>query len=141
MVATDDGGPRDIQARCENGLLVDVTDAGALQEALERAGKDASRWRRWSDNGVEAVSRHFSWDAHVCRYLGLMQAHLHQLPSVATRPPGSPAPVHRPDHLLLLDLDNATDIGNHSVPLAMTRRTEVHSERTSGYFVGLHLLV
>ena len=39
MVSTDDGGPRDIQARCDNGLLVDVTDSGALQEALERAGK------------------------------------------------------------------------------------------------------
>ena len=28
MVATDDGGPRDIQHRCDNGLLVDVTDPG-----------------------------------------------------------------------------------------------------------------
>ena len=73
MVATDDGGPRDIHARCENGLLVDVTEPGALQEALEMAGSDPLRWRRWSDNGVEAVSRHFSWDAHVCRYLALMQ--------------------------------------------------------------------
>ena len=31
--------------------------------------------------------------------------------------------------LLLLDFDNATDIGYQSVPLATTRQTEVHSER------------
>ena len=73
MVATDDGGPRDILARCDNGLLADVTDREALQDALECAGSDLQRWSRWSDNGVEAVSRHFSWDAHVCSYLALMQ--------------------------------------------------------------------
>ena len=73
MVATDDGGPRDIQARCDNGVLADVTDSTALQDALERAGADRKRWASWSDNGIEAVSRHFSWDAHVCRYLGVMQ--------------------------------------------------------------------
>ena len=36
MVSTDDGGPRDIQARCDNGLLVDVTDSGLW--ALEPPG-------------------------------------------------------------------------------------------------------
>ena len=129
MVATDDGGPRDIQARCENGLLVDVTDAGALQEALERAGKDASRWRRWSDNGVEAVSRHFSWDAHVCRYLGLMQAHLHQLPSGGSRLQSSPAPVHRPDHLLLLDLDSTLDLPDGPSLKALRSQLERDGQR------------
>ena len=129
MVATDDGGPRDIQARCENGLLVDVTDAGALQEALERAGKDASRWRRWSDNGVEAVSRHFSWDAHVCRYLGLMQAHLHQLPSGGSRLQSSPAPVHRPDHLLLLDLDSTLDCPDGPSLTALRSQLERDGQR------------
>ena len=33
MVSTDDGGPRDIQARCDNGLLVDVTDSGPCGSA------------------------------------------------------------------------------------------------------------
>ena len=73
MVATDDGGPREILRRCDNGLLVDVTDLESVQDGLERAGADRNRWRRWSDNGVEAVSRHYSWDAHVCSYMALMQ--------------------------------------------------------------------
>ena len=129
MVATDDGGPRDIQARCENGLLVDVTDAGALQEALERAGKDASRWRRWSDNGVEAVSRHFSWDAHVCRYLGLMQAQLNQRPSARSKPQGSPATLQRPDHLLLLDLDSTLDLPDGPSLTALRSQLERDGQR------------
>ena len=108
MVSTDDGGPRDIQARCDNGLLVDVTDSGALQEALERAGKDSRRWRCWSDNGVEAVSRHFSWDAHVCRYLALMQ------PLRRSRGQAAPTSVTRPQRLLLLDLDSNLELPNNA---------------------------
>ena len=108
MVSTDDGGPRDIQARCDNGLLVDVTDSGALQEALERAGKDSRRWRCWSDNGVEAVSRHFSWDAHVCRYLALMQ------PLRRSRGQAASTSVTRPQRLLLLDLDSNLELPNNA---------------------------
>ena len=107
MVATDDGGPRDIQLRCDNGLLADVTDPGALQEALELAGSDRSRWRRWSDNGVEAISRHFSWDAHVCQYLALMQQKIRVSPVRAMSVVRRPSPVSR---LLALDLDSCLEL-------------------------------
>ncbi|WP_269603860.1 HAD family hydrolase [Prochlorococcus marinus] len=76
MVTTDDGGPRDILARCDNGLLVDVTDLEALRDGLETAGSNPSVWNSWSKNGVEGVSRHFSWDAHICNYIALMQKRL-----------------------------------------------------------------
>ena len=76
MVTTDDGGPRDILSRCENGLLVDVTDLEAFRDGLEIAGSNSSLWKTWSNNGVEGVSRHFSWDAHVCNYIALMQKRL-----------------------------------------------------------------
>jgi sucrose-phosphate synthase len=109
MVATDDGGPRDIQARCENGLLVDVTDPGALQEALEMAGSDPRRWRRWSDNGVEAVSRHFSWDAHVCRYLALMQQRIDRS-LVSARSTTAHRPTSARSRMLVLDLDSSLDL-------------------------------
>ena len=57
IVATDDGGPKDRLARPE-------------------------RWRRWRDNGVEAVSRSFSWDAHVNHYLRAATAAAHQAASL-----------------------------------------------------------
>ena len=63
-------------SRCENGLLVDVTDLEAFRDGLETAGSNPSLWKTWSNNGVEGVSRHFSWDAHVCNYIALMQKRL-----------------------------------------------------------------
>lgn len=69
LVATDDGGPHDILATTASGQLVDVSDLDALQQALEESLRDRDRWRRWSHNGIEAVSRSFSWDAHINRYL------------------------------------------------------------------------
>ncbi len=73
IVSTDDGGPKDILARCKNGILTDVTDLDSFQDALEQAGSEIKKWHLWSANGIEAISRHFSWDAHVCKYLALMQ--------------------------------------------------------------------
>ena len=106
MVATDDGGPRDILSRCENGLLVDVTDLEAFRDGLETAGSNSSVWKIWSNNGVEGVSRHFSWDAHVCNYIALMQKRLKFLAprhlSFANIQETSPIKKK----LLFLDLDN-----------------------------------
>ena len=106
MVTTDDGGPRDILSRCDNGLLVDVTDLEAFRDGLETAGSNPSLWKTWSNNGVEGVSRHFSWDAHVCNYIALMQKRLKFLAprywtfanTKVTSPIGQ--------KLLFLDLDN-----------------------------------
>ena len=96
MVATDDGGPRDIHSRCNNGCLVDVTDPVDLQRTLEQALSDSDRWIRWRENGLNSVSRHFSWDAHVDRYLELLQQHQHPVSSHNT--PASPASVGRSRH-------------------------------------------
>jgi len=108
MVTTDDGGPRDILSRCENGLLVDVTDLEALRDGLETAGSNSSLWKRWSKNGVEGVTRHFSWDAHVCNYIALMQKrvkyHAPRHWSVGTTKGINSSPIG--PKILFLDLDN-----------------------------------
>lgn len=108
VVATDDGGPRDILNRCHNGLLVDVSDLDALQAAIEDSLAEPNRWRRWRDNGIEAVSRHFSWDAHVSHYLGEALAGARQ--AVSLRPTlwfrqGQAGLARPPQRLLVLDLD------------------------------------
>jgi len=76
MVATNDGGPVEILAKCGNGLLVDVTDLESLQSSLEKAGANQYLWNKWKENGLEGVNNHFSWNAHVSKYLFTMQAHL-----------------------------------------------------------------
>ncbi|MBD2209629.1 glycosyltransferase [Calothrix sp. FACHB-156] len=76
IIATSDGGPRDILAACENGLLIDPFDIKQIQDALRTALTDTEQWQRWSSNGLSRVRENFSWDTHVERYL----ENVHQLP-------------------------------------------------------------
>ncbi len=69
ILATNDGGPRDIIANCENGELIDPLDVPAMTRHLEEALSDPDRWERWSANGLEGVRRHYTWKGHVSRYL------------------------------------------------------------------------
>lgn len=138
MVATDDGGPRDIHRRCDNGLLVDVTDRESLQDGLERAGSDGGRWRRWSDNGVEAVSRHYSWDAHVCSYLALMQGRLSTSAAAVKlleRPVAQANPLG--DRLLLLDLDTSLEQPDAEALQALRHQLSASPGRSMGPGLGI----
>ncbi len=120
MVTTDDGGPRDILSRCENGLLVDVTDLEALRDGLETAGSNPSLWKTWSNNGVEGVSRHFSWDAHVCNYIALMQKRVKFLaPRSWTFGNKKKTSIPIGQKLLCFDLDNYLE---HSKSLSILRK-------------------
>ncbi|SOD17508.1 HAD-IIB family hydrolase [Nitrosomonas ureae] len=69
FVATEDGGPRDIVANCCNGLLVNPLDPTAIAFALDSALSDKQQWRLWARNGVAGARRHYSWDAHVSKYV------------------------------------------------------------------------
>ena len=104
IVSTDDGGPRDIIAACENGLLVDATDPREIATGLEAALADRDRWNRWSRRGITRVHEHFSWSAHAERYL-------EQLAQVVSggRPSGRHAGAGRMpvlDRLVMVDIDD-----------------------------------
>ncbi len=71
VVATADGGPREILANCRNGLLVDPCDVDALSRALREVLADSSRWSQWARNGLRRVHDTYSWEGHVERYLSL----------------------------------------------------------------------
>ena len=142
MVATDDGGPQDILRRCDNGLLVDVSDLDALQQAIEESLRDPPRWARWSDNGVEAVSRHFSWDAHVCQYLGEAGTSTRQAlassPSLWFRHGADAAPAAaavRP-RLLVLDLDACLAHPDLASLAELRRRLQSDGELAIGVCTG-----
>ena len=73
VVATEDGGPRDIVANCGNGHLVDPLDKEVMAETILRTIEDGRAWRRFSKNGIAGVRRHYSWKAHVDTYLGMVR--------------------------------------------------------------------
>jgi sucrose-phosphate synthase len=106
VVATNDGGPREILARCKNGLLVDPLDVEALGEALADALSDRARWRKWQRAGLKGVERHFSWRAHVESYMNMVRQ--------VTSRPKKRSRVYKPkgrlltaDRLIAVDIDGA----------------------------------
>ncbi|MBE0570084.1 MAG: HAD-IIB family hydrolase [Ignavibacteriaceae bacterium] len=69
VVATDDGGPRDIIKNCQNGLLVDVTETKNISEAINKIIDDQNLWIQFSENGMRNVREHYTWKAHVEDYI------------------------------------------------------------------------
>ncbi|SCZ49630.1 HAD-IIB family hydrolase [Thiohalomonas denitrificans] len=69
VVATRDGGPRDIVGHCKNGLLVDPLDSDRMGEALLEAVSNRKQWECWSDNGIKGAHRYYSWHSHVEHYV------------------------------------------------------------------------
>ncbi|AFY42443.1 sucrose-phosphate synthase [Nostoc sp. PCC 7107] len=69
IIATSDGGPRDIIGACENGVLIDPLNIEDIQNALRDALTNRQQWQRWSSNGLSNVRKYFSWESHVEQYL------------------------------------------------------------------------
>jgi sucrose-phosphate synthase len=69
VVATDDGGPRDILGNCHNGILVDVSDPKNISEAVKSIIGNRKKWSRFSESGMVNVRKHYTWNAHKNSYL------------------------------------------------------------------------
>ncbi|HHH44805.1 MAG TPA: HAD-IIB family hydrolase [Gammaproteobacteria bacterium] len=84
IVATEDGGPRDITANCHNGYLIDPLDKQDITKTLLKILSDANAWRGLAQRGLKGVRKHYSWQAHTQAYVSA----LHQLlASTRTTPP------------------------------------------------------
>ncbi len=73
LVATEDGGPQDIISRCQNGILIDPLDHRAMSNALLSLLNDPQRWQRFSQQGLEHVVEHYSWQSHTQHYIELLK--------------------------------------------------------------------
>jgi sucrose-phosphate synthase len=105
VVATSDGGPRDIIRHCRNGVLIDPLDAEAMGEALLDALSDRRRWKQWAANGSKGAQRHYGWKGHVNRYVKELQRLLGK--QHHARPIGkAKSRLPTVDRLLVCDIDN-----------------------------------
>mgnify|MGYP001818456932 FL=1 len=104
VVATENGGPVDIIANCHNGLLIDPLDKAQISDALLELLNDAEAWSEASINGIDGVTRHYSWQAHAESYL----EKIHYLPDKYHPIPNErPAPrqIRYRDRAIFSDLD------------------------------------
>jgi sucrose-phosphate synthase len=69
LVATNDGGPRDILANCQNGTLVNPLEPAAIGRAMEEILRDPDKHRELATRGHTEVRRHYAWATHVEHYL------------------------------------------------------------------------
>lgn len=67
IVATGDGGPVDIIKNCQSGLLIDVSQPEAISQALKEILVDSELWDTLSNNGINGVRKHYSWNTHCAR--------------------------------------------------------------------------
>jgi len=106
IVAPNDGGPRDILANCQNGLLIDPLDDESIEHALLRVLTDQDQWQTWSDNGIHGTRKHYAWQNHAKRYLrDLVDILEHSpTPTITSKPTGRRLPEF--DRLIITDLDN-----------------------------------
>jgi len=84
IVATEDGGPIDIIRNCQNGYLINPLDKPAMADTILKTLTDKAGWRRLAKNGIKGVRSHYSWQAHVEKYLSVIRPLLEKTEPVAS---------------------------------------------------------
>jgi sucrose-phosphate synthase len=107
IIATEDGGPRDIVALCQNGLLIDPLDAGALGDKILSALRDRHRWNQWSRRGIKGAHKYFSWESHASKYMSIVAREIGK-PRKANHMISTRSKSRLPiiDRILVCDIDN-----------------------------------
>ncbi|MCW9012181.1 MAG: HAD-IIB family hydrolase [Gammaproteobacteria bacterium] len=104
IIATEDGGPKDIIENCHNGYLIDPLDKAAMAETMLKVLSNQQKWQQLANNGIEGVQKHYSWHAHVEKYLATVQPLIDQ-----TEPVVKMSLARRPmlyhDRAIFTDLD------------------------------------
>lgn len=148
IIATADGGPRDILAACKNGALIDPLNILQIQEVLRRALTDRNQWQIWSKSGLEQVHQHFSWSSHVDNYLKQVYQHtqkrVQSFLSPFPKSPGEDSPdwqvpeknrLPAADRILVCEIDN-TLLGDHKALRLLIDRLKEESTIGVGIATG-----
>jgi len=108
MVATHDGGPRDILENCKNGVLIDPMDHKAIGAALVDILSHPEKQQELAAHGAQAVREHYSWSAHVGHYLREVQAVLPKVintdSGAVVRPLASSAKLASSERWIVMDI-------------------------------------
>ncbi|MGB5281389.1 MAG: HAD family hydrolase, partial [Arenicellales bacterium] len=104
IVATEDGGPRDILSNCNNGLLIDPLDTDQIASSILSLLNDWEGWQKLSTNGLRGVREHYSWEAHAKNYIEVVRPILDKT-EILIRPPQTRRPMLYHDRAIFTDLD------------------------------------
>lgn len=111
IVATDDGGPTDIIGNCRNGYLINPLDrADMATKLLQVLTSDQQAWETLAQQGLLGVRHHYSWQAHVEKYLAELRPLMARTEATAAAETPPPVTLKRRkqlhhDRALFSDLD------------------------------------
>lgn len=107
IIATNDGGPRDIIANCHNGSLVDPLDADSIERGIMHALIEPEQWNEWSRNGIENVDKFYTWERHTDRYLRDLKEVVKEFSEMPQLTRGRRSRrITQIDRLIITDIDN-----------------------------------
>jgi sucrose-phosphate synthase len=135
IIATNDGGPVDIVAKCASGILVDAASSRNIGAAIREMLVDHEKWRSYSRNGIKGVRSHYSWASHCQRTVDSMKS---LLPRKFPQKPAPPAAgACRPSFggrltslkkMLITDIDN-TLVGDRKLLAELLDLLHANRER------------
>jgi sucrose-phosphate synthase len=79
VVATDQGGPPEIVAALDNGLVVRPTDRAAIAAAMRALLGDARRWDDASARGIRNLRGRYDWSGHAASYVARVRERIAEL--------------------------------------------------------------
>ena len=104
IIATEDGGPRDIIGNCQNGLLIDPLDEEDITSALLKLLTDHDYRNQLAEQGIVGVKKHYSWQAHATKYLEILQPVIQKTIKVIKGELPQRAPLYH-DRAMIAELD------------------------------------
>ena len=102
FIGTDKGGVQDIYQNCDSGVLVDISNNQAIEDALYTLLTNKEMWEKLSENGTQRIRQVYNWEAHADTYI-------QSLNELLEKEPKKPALANRLaaiENLLVCDIDN-----------------------------------
>ncbi|WP_019557555.1 HAD family hydrolase [Thiomicrorhabdus arctica] len=131
IVATEDGGPRDIIENCQNGILIDPLEPQTITHALLDMLNKPDMKNQMIKDGLIGVKQHYAWKSHAETYLKLITPIVEKSERLPRTPISRRSALYK-DRALVTSLDHNL-IGN---PEALSKLIALLKEhRKSTLFV------
>jgi sucrose-phosphate synthase len=139
IVATEDGGPIDIIRNCRNGHLINPLDKEAMVETLLMTLTNKEEWRRLAKNGMQGVRHHYSWQAHVEKYLAVIRPLVEKTEPIVRTSPRRRSGVLFRDRAIFTSLDLNLIGDRASLALLLQLMQKHHKSTIFGIATGRRL--
>ncbi|MFC1493178.1 HAD-IIB family hydrolase [candidate division KSB1 bacterium] len=138
VVATNDGGPREIISFCKNGKLIDPLDTDEMGKTLLSILKNQKNWKKYSKEGIKGVAKYFTWEGHVRRYIQeIVRVIKKQKKSARLRK--MDRKLVEKDILLITDIDNTLIGERDALNRFIEHLKDDYKDKALGIATGRHL--